>query len=156
MSAFKVWVGLSAKECRGPDRPVKGLLLTVGLFLRGRLCRTSPSVLIGVEKIQALMDGFRVIHRKSLTLQENWHKAHQISRTFGLIWNFQFSIIWDSEKVFCSFFPHRETIKKSVSEIENSPDTLKIRSTKLRLLYNFECKDEGTRFVDVWRDQEKS
>lgn len=80
---------------------------------------------------------FRFTHRKLMILQENWHKAHQISKNFGLTWNFHFSVTWDSQ-IFCFCFvfffcPYK---KKSVSEIEH-PDIRKIRNTKLQLFCMF-------------------
>ena len=86
----------------------------------------------------------RVIYRRSLILQEDWHKAHWISRNFGLI-------VLDSTtqtSPTCNylgqsnfFHPKRDNKKKSISEIEEKKivhvDILKTGCTKHQLLCTF-------------------
>lgn len=103
--------------------------------------------------------GFRFIHRKWLTLQENWHKAHQISKNFGLTWNSQFSVTWDSQMFCFCFCPHRGPPSKKKISIRNRKLIqiyLKLETPNFNFSACLEAKDKGTRFVDVWSDQKKT
>lgn len=116
----------------------------------------------------------RVIYRESLTLQENQHKAHQISRNFGLavldISTQTFPTFnYLAQLNFFFFFSQRGTIKKKKISIRNRKlkkkkkghrkliqISLKLDVSNFNFHAHFESKDGGARFVDLWNNQNSS